>query len=178
MLPLEPFRPDGPGDMRGWRSGDVELMWRQLWRKWTIDRPAAFGDLLWEVFVVQLAAFLDRLTWRRIVAVLPLVLLILAYAHEIPVPPELALVGDFLAYIDVISVLFLFSVLSRVTTIYYLLKQATSQALKLVSQVQLMMHRLGARHRREGGARSRMRLGNRGRKSDEDRAVMPGLAWA
>jgi hypothetical protein len=26
------------------------------------DKPAAFGDLLWEVSVVQLATFLDRLT--------------------------------------------------------------------------------------------------------------------
>jgi hypothetical protein len=31
-------------------------MWKRLWRKWTIDKPAAFGDLLWEVLVVQLAA--------------------------------------------------------------------------------------------------------------------------
>jgi len=153
-------------------------MWRQLWQKWTIDKPAAFGDLLWNVFVVQLAAFLDRLTWRRVVAVLPLVLIIFAYAHEIPVPPELALVGDFLAYIDVVSVLFLFSVLSRVTTIYYLVKQATSHALKLVSQMQLMMHRLGARHRREGGVQNRARLGKRAQKSDEDHPVMPGFAWA
>ena len=37
-------------------------MFRQLWKKWTLDKPAAFGDLLWEIFVVQLAAMLDRLT--------------------------------------------------------------------------------------------------------------------
>ena len=150
-------------------------MWRQLWQKWTIDRPAAFGDLLWDVFVVQLAAFLDRLTLRRAIAILPLVLIVLAYAHEIPVPPELALVGDFLAYIDVVSVLFLFSVLTRVTTIYYLLKQATSHALKLAHQMQLMMHRLGSR---ESGAQSRTRLGNGAQTSDEDHPVMPGFAWA
>lgn len=150
-------------------------MWRQLWRKWTIDKPAAIGDLLWDVFVVQLAAFL---TWRRVVAALPLVLLIFAYAHQIPVPPELALVGDFLAYIDVFSIVLLLGILSRVTTIYYLVKQATSHALKLASQAQLMMHRLGARHRREHGAQSRMRLDNRGQKSDEDHAVMPSFAWA
>jgi hypothetical protein len=153
-------------------------MWRRLWRKWTIDKPAVFGDLLWDVFVVQLAAFLDRLTWRRVIAVLPLVLLILAYAHEIPVPPELALVGDFLAYIDVFSVILLLGILSRITTIYYFVKQATSRALKLASRLQLMMHRLGARHRRERGAQSRTRLASRGRKSDEEHAALPGFAWA
>jgi len=39
-------------------------MWKALWQKWTIDRPAALGDWLWDVLVVQLAAFLDRLTLR------------------------------------------------------------------------------------------------------------------
>ena len=60
-------------------------MFRQLWKKWTLDKPAAFGDLLWEVLVVQFAAWLDRLTLRRIIAIIPAVLLILAYAHRIPI---------------------------------------------------------------------------------------------
>ena len=34
-------------------------MWKTLWQKWTIDKPAALGDWLWDVFVVQLAALLD-----------------------------------------------------------------------------------------------------------------------
>jgi hypothetical protein len=73
-------------------------MLKRLWKTWTVDKPAAFGDLLWEVLVVQLAAWLDRLTVRRIIALIPFVILILAYAHRIPVPPELMLVGDLLAY--------------------------------------------------------------------------------
>ena len=80
-------------------------MWKQLWKKWTIDKPAVFGDWLWEVLVVQLAAFLDRLTLRRVIAFIPVLILVLAYAHRIPIPPELMLVGDFLAYIDIFSVL-------------------------------------------------------------------------
>lgn len=42
-------------------------MFRQLWKTWTIDKPAAFGDLLWEI---------------------PVVVLILAYAYRIRFPPE------------------------------------------------------------------------------------------
>ena len=42
-----------------------------LWRKWTVDKPAAFGDWLWDVFVVELAAALDRVTLRDVVASSP-----------------------------------------------------------------------------------------------------------
>lgn len=43
-------------------------MWKRLWQTWTVDKPAAIGDLLWDVLVVQFAAFLDRLTVRQMVA--------------------------------------------------------------------------------------------------------------
>ena len=103
-------------------------MWKALWKKWTIDKPALLGDWLWNVFVVQLAAFLDRLTLRRIIAFIPVVVVVLAYHHQIPLPPELMLVGDFLAYIDLFSVLLLLGILSRVTTILFLLKQMTAES--------------------------------------------------
>src|SRR6516162_9155085 len=110
-------------------------MFTQLWKKWTLDKPAAFGDLLWEVFVVQLAAWLDRLTLRQIVAFIPVVILILAYAHSIPIPPELMLVGDVLAYIDIFSVILLLSILGRVTALWFFAKQAAEHAVKLASRV-------------------------------------------
>jgi hypothetical protein len=41
------------------------------------------------------------LTPRQVIAFIPVLILILAYAHSIPIPPELMLVGDLLAYIDI-----------------------------------------------------------------------------
>src|SRR5580692_6453951 len=101
--------------MISWNSvwSEAESMWKALWKKWTIDKPANLGDWLWDVFVVQLAAFLDRLTLRQIIAFIPVVILILAYYHSIPIPPEFMLLGDFLAYIDIFSVLLLLGVLGR-----------------------------------------------------------------
>src|SRR5437016_13639520 len=99
-------------------------MWKQLWQKWTLDKPAAFGDLLWEVFIVQLAAFLDRLTLRRIIALIPIPILFLAYAHNIPIPPELMLLGDLLAYVDIFSVIFLLSIMRRRKDVLYMHKDA------------------------------------------------------
>src|SRR5689334_2406333 len=113
-------------------------MWRRLktlWRTWTIDKPAALGDCLWDVFVVQFAAFLDRLTLRQIIALIPIVIIFLAYDHSIPIPPEFMLVGDVLAYLDVFSILFLLGVLSRVSAILFVVKQAIARTLQLVNVV-------------------------------------------
>ena len=49
-------------------------MWKRLWQKWTIDKPAAFGDWLYQILVVELAALLDRLTLRQVIAFIPVVL--------------------------------------------------------------------------------------------------------
>jgi len=149
-------------------------MWKQLWKKWTLDKPAVLGDWLWDVFVVQLAAFLDRLTLRQIIALIPVVILVLAYAHSIPLPPELMLVGDLLAYIDIFTMIFLLGVVSRVSTILYLLKQAVAHAVRLLNAAGV--RRPDLRHRRDKGTQRRKRAGRPG--ADDDRAPVCGLVWA
>lgn len=151
--------------------------WKTFWRTWTIDKPAALGDVLWEVLVVQLAALLDRLTLRKVIAFIPVVILVLAYYHRIPIPPELLLVGDFLAYIDIFAVVFLVGVLTRVTTMLFVIKQAAAQARELAIGLVAMVQRLDVRHRREGGARNRTRPASR-RRDDAEPAAVGGLAWA
>jgi hypothetical protein len=153
-------------------------MWKQLWKKWTLDKPAAFGDLLWEVFVVQLAAFLDRLTLRQIIAFIPVLILVLAYAHSIPIPPELMLIGDVLAYIDIYSAIFLLGIMSRAATILFTLKQTAAYAVRLASNLLAGLQRLDFRHRREGGARRRKGAASRTKNEDDDPAVIHGIAWA
>jgi hypothetical protein len=152
-------------------------MWQRLWRTWTIDKPAVLGDWLWEILVVELAAFLDRLTLRQVIAFIPVVILIVAYAHSIPLPPELMLVGDLLAYIDVFSMILLLSLLGRAATILYLVRQAAEHLLRLVSHARTKL-RPDSRHRRVGGARHRRRW-IVGSKNDDDGAVaIHGMAWA
>jgi hypothetical protein len=152
-------------------------MFRQLWKKWTVDKPAAFGDLLWEVLVVQFAAWLDRLTLRQIIAFIPVVILVLAYAHNIPIPPELMLVGDVLAYIDIFSVILLLSILGRVTALWLFAKQAAEHGVKLAKSVQAGLRYLDFRRGREGKTGSRKRLTGRA-KSDDEYPAVEGLAWA
>ena len=153
-------------------------MWKALWKKWTIDKPAALGDWLWDIFVVQLAAFLDGLTLRRIIAFIPVVILVLAYYHNIPIPPELMLVGDFLAYIDIFSVLFLLGILSRATMVLFIIKQMAAQVARLASGLMTEARRLDFRHRRERRTNGRKRLTGRPKNDDEEPVRIGGVAWA
>lgn len=140
---------------------------KNWWRRWTYKVPLAIGDALWEVLVVQLAALLDRLTVRKVVAFIPVAILVLAYYHRIPIPPELMLVGDFLAYIDIFSVLILLGVLSRVTTIMFVVKQAMARIALLFGGVVTHLQRLDVRNRRQRGAPTRP--GRKPAPSEDDR---------
>ncbi|WBL76327.1 hypothetical protein I3J27_25275 [Bradyrhizobium xenonodulans] len=146
---------------------------KQWWRRWTYEVPLAIGDALWDVLVVQLAALLDKLTVRKVIAFIPVVILVLAYYHRIPIPPELILLGDLLAYIDIFSVLFLLGVLSRITTIMFVVKQATARIALLVGGIITHLQRLDVRHRRQRGAPTRP--GRRPAPSEDDRAY--GGVW-
>jgi len=153
-------------------------MWKQLWKIWAVDKPAAFADLLWDVFVVQFAAFLDRLTVRQVIAFIPVLILVLTYTHSIPIPLELMLVGDLLAYIDIYSALFLLGVLSRVTTVLLIVKQAAGCAVRLAMILRGGLQRMDLRHRRESGTKSRKRLARRAKADDDGYAGIHGVAWA
>jgi hypothetical protein len=148
---------------------------KQWWRRWTYEIPLAIGDALWEVLVVQLAALLDRLTVRKVIAFIPVVIIVLAYYHRIPIPPELMLVGDFLAYIDIFSVLILLGLLSRVTTILFVVKQAAARIGQLVCGIAKPLQDI--RHRRERSTSTRPRR-KPDRSGDESHGACGQLALA
>jgi hypothetical protein len=139
-----------------------------LWRKWTVDKPAAFGDWLWDVFVVELAAALDRVTLRDVIAFIPVVILIFAYLHRIPIPPELMLVGDLLAYIDVFAMVFLLSMIGRAGVVLYALKRTIDFAISCVSGALTSLRQLDFRHRRANSVGHRKRGSSQSKQSDGD----------
>ncbi|WP_375783121.1 hypothetical protein ACE10Z_24865 [Bradyrhizobium sp. Pha-3] len=157
---------------RNWRQ-----LWWTLWKSWTIDKPAALGDWLWQVLVVEFAALLDRLTLRKLIALIPVVIVIGAYLHRIPLPPELMLVGDMLAYIDVFSMIFLVGLFTRVATVMAVVRQAIELAQSLAQRVPMALRRFDTRHRRAKDSARRRRLTG-ARTDDDEPAVVAGLAWA
>jgi hypothetical protein len=153
-------------------------MWKQIWRKWTVDKPAALGDWLWGVLVVELAAFLNRLTWRQVIAFVPVLVLLLAYAHNIPLPPEALLVSDMLAYIDVYSIILLVGLLGRAATILYIVRQAVRHAIRLGSYAFMILRLPGSRHRRMSRPRNRPQWIARAKNEDDGLISLCGIAWA
>ncbi len=150
-------------------------MWQRLWRKWTIDKPAAFGDWLYQVLVVELAALLDRLTLRQVIAFIPVVILVIAYAHSIPLPPELLLVGDLLAYLDIFSIVLLLSVIGRVSAILYIVRQTAERVRRLGSLGRQTLRRADS-HRTPRVARTKKPSVQP--KGEDDGVPAFGLAWA
>jgi hypothetical protein len=149
----------------------------RFWKKWTVDKPAAFGDWLWDVFVVQLAARLDRLTLRDVIAFIPVLILIFAYLHRIPIPPELMLLGDLMAYIDVFAMIFLLGMIGRAGMVLYVMKRIVARSSQFASTVLIALRRFDFRHRRAPD-KPRRGAGDR-TKSDDDGCIPIGrLAWA
>jgi hypothetical protein len=142
-------------------------MRKQFWRTWMVDRPAMFGDWLWQVFVVDLAALLDRLTWRQVIAFVPVIILLLAYAHNIPLPPEGLLLSDMLAYIDVYSMILLVGLLGRAATILYVVRQAARHLIRFGGYAYMILRLPGSRHRRMSGPRNRPRWIARAKTEDD-----------
>jgi hypothetical protein len=140
---------------------------RKVWREWTIYKPAALGDWLWEVFVVQLAALLESLTLRQIIAFIPVLGLVIAYVHRIPLPPEIMLAGDLVAYIDVFSMIFLVGLLSRASTISFVVRTAITRMARLTRT----MLRPDSRHQRTS-AQPKRRTGRSGQDDLGEPAVL------
>jgi hypothetical protein len=150
---------------------------KQFWQKWTVDKPAAFSDWFWEMFVVQLAARLDRVTLRDVIAFIPVLILILAYLHRIPIPPEIMLVGDLLAYIDVFAMIFLLSIIGRAGMTLYVMKRIVERTFHRANTVLNALRRFDFRHRRATGV-PRRDVGGRTKNEDDGCAPVYGFAWA
>lgn len=73
---------------------------KKLWQKWSYDIPLAIGDALWQVLVVQFAAFLDRLTVRKVVEFVAIALLVMAFAQTLPFDLAILFAGDILMYLE------------------------------------------------------------------------------
>jgi hypothetical protein len=73
---------------------------KRRWRKWTYELPLAFSDALWDICVVQFAAFLDRLTLRKAIEYILILMLAIAFAQSLPIELAWLFAGDTLMYLE------------------------------------------------------------------------------
>jgi hypothetical protein len=145
-------------------------MKKNWWRRWTVERPAAFGDWLRLVLVVLPADFLNKLTVRKVIALIPVAILLVAFAQHIPLPPEIVFFGDALAYLDILTIVFVLAAIARAGAILYFVRQmAESIAHRLAKAIMPMVRRADSRHRRAVGA-----LRRRLKKQDDEQGP---ISW-
>ena len=75
---------------------------RDWWRTWSHEIPLAISDALWDVLVVQFAAFLDRLTLRRVLEFVAIAVLVMAFAQTLPIDLAILFAGDTLMYLEIV----------------------------------------------------------------------------
>ena len=73
---------------------------KDWWRKWTYEIPLAFSDALWDVCVVQFAAFLDGLTVRKAIELVLIFIIALAFIQTLPLDLAFLFAGDTLMYLE------------------------------------------------------------------------------
>jgi len=82
--------------------GDGAFAVKHWWRRWSYEIPLAIGDALWQVLVVQFAAFLDRLTIRKVLEFVLIALLAMAFSQTFPIDLAILFAGDTLTYLEFI----------------------------------------------------------------------------
>jgi hypothetical protein len=105
------------------------------WQKWTVERPAAFGDWLWMMFVVQFAEFLNRLTLRRVLEIIAITVLALAFIQTFPIDLAFLFAGDTLMYLEIVTLTSLVTANLRVRALLHHLAQSSKNAWNVTANV-------------------------------------------
>jgi hypothetical protein len=147
---------------------------KKFWQKWSYEIPLAIGDALWEVLVVQFAAFLDRLTFRKVVEFVAIAILVMAFIQTLPIDLAILFAGDTLMYLEFLvairlaaGVMHVRAMLHQAMRLARLVLRALNAAVRLPA---LTLRRL--RERRTAAASKPRRISD---SSDDDRGL--GIAW-
>jgi hypothetical protein len=144
---------------------------KNWWRRWSYEIPLAVSDALWDVLVVQFAAFLDRLTLRRVLEFVAIAILAIAFAQTFPIDIAFLFAGDTLMYLEFIIAVRLAAGRLHLQEIFRfalrMIRLATDRSRAAISRSLTMFARP-----REG--KSRPRPAPRSRSSDDPDGVSVG----
>ena len=148
---------------------------KNWWRKWSYEIPLSVGDALWEVLVVQFAAFLDRLTLRKVIEFVVIAMLVMAFAQTLPIDLAILFAGDTLMYLEFLVALRLAAGKLHVLTILRQALRLARFAMRiLTAAISIPLSRLSRLRERRSVARSAKPRRNSD-SCDDDRGF--GVAW-
>lgn len=148
---------------------------KKLWRKWSYEIPLALGDALWDVLVVRFAAFLDRLTLRKVIESVAIALLVIAFAQTLPIDLAFLFAGDMLMYLEFIVAIRLATAWLHVRQVLSFAMRAARLAIRAIhAAVRLPVLALN-RLRQRRTARLPAKPRQTADRSDDDRGF--GIAW-
>jgi hypothetical protein len=146
-----------------------------LWRKWSYELPLALGDALWDVLVVRFAAFLDRLTVRKVIEFVAIALLVMAFVQTLPIDLAFLFAGDTLMYLEFMVAIRLATAWLHVRQVLSFAMRATRLAIRAINAAVrlpiLTLNRLRERRTARLPAKPRQHSDN----ADDDRGF--GSAW-
>jgi hypothetical protein len=148
-----------------------------LWQKLTIDWPCAFGDWLWAIFVVALAAFLDRLTFKRVVLLVVLALATYAFLQIASIDLAFVWGMDVMFYFDIATAVMLIAARARARQMLLVADRRIREAAQIVSTA-IGQYRTGMRQRRNAIAMRRKRGVSIPKRSDDEPAAWIGGMYA
>jgi hypothetical protein len=148
-----------------------------LWRKLTIDWPCALGDWLWAVLVVAPAAFLDRLTFKRVVLLVILALAIIAFLQIASIDLAVVWGMDVSFYFDVLIAVMLITARTRARQMLLVVGRKIRQLTFTVSAI-VGQYRNRGRQRRDASAMLRKRGSRNPKRSDDEPAAWIGSMYA
>lgn len=147
---------------------------KKLWQKWSYEIPLAIGDALWDVLVMQFAAFLDLLTIRKVAEFVAIALLVMAFAQTLPFDLAILFAGDILTYLEfVIAIRLAAGVMHVRATLHQIARFARLALRALNAAARLPALTLKRLHERRTAAASKSR--RLSGSSDDDRGA--GIAW-
>ena len=140
-----------------------------------IDWLGALGDWLWANLVVALAAFLDRLTFRRVILFTGLVVLAFAFAWVFTADVAIIFAGDMMLYFDIASAVMLIVARER---LQHMLPVVADSIRKFPRNLSNVWRRLGSRQRRNANETRRKGSTDGSKQSDNEPAAWGGSGYA
>jgi hypothetical protein len=137
------------------------------WQKLTIHWLRALASWFWANFVAAIVVFLDRVTIRRIVIFVGILIIAFAAAQLLTFDVALIFAGDTMLYLEIASAVYLVAARGHVRNALQFSARSVRQGVQNLPNVFL---RLGSRQRRNSNALDRKRNADGPQHSDDEPA--------